>query len=277
MRLGGPIFDNITDPENWAEQLKHYRYKAAYCPIDSNASDSTINDYYKIAEKEDIIIAEVGAWSNPISSIKEIRDSAVMLCKKKLELAEKIGAKCCVNIAGSRGEQWDGPHSDNLTEETFEMIVETVREIIDAVKPLRAFYSLETMPWIFPDTADSYMKLICAVDRKQFAVHLDPVNMINSPIAYYNNSSIIKECFTKLGPYIKSCHAKDIVLSGNLTVHLDEIRPGLGALNYKVFLYELSKIDKDVPIMLEHLPSEEEYTKAAAYIRNEAEKQGLQI
>jgi hypothetical protein len=31
-----------------------------------------------------------------------------------LALADEIGSLCCVNISGSRGSQWDGPHPDNL-------------------------------------------------------------------------------------------------------------------------------------------------------------------
>jgi hypothetical protein len=90
------------------------------------------------------------------------------------------------------------------------MIVKTTQEIIDAVKPVRTFYSLETIPWVFPDSPDTYLGLIIAFDRNQFAVHLDPVNMISSPRRYYNNGAFIKECFEKMGPYIKNYHAKSI-------------------------------------------------------------------
>jgi hypothetical protein len=33
------------------------------------------------------------------------------------------------------------------------MVVAVVRDIMDAVKPTRAFYTLETMPWMYPDCA----------------------------------------------------------------------------------------------------------------------------
>jgi hypothetical protein len=61
-----------------------------------------------------------------------------------------------VNIAGARGEKWDGPYADNFSQDIFDLIVETVRGIIDAVKPTRTFYTLEPMPYIFPDSADGY-------------------------------------------------------------------------------------------------------------------------
>lgn len=45
-----------------------------------------------------------------------------------------------------------------------------------------------------PYSADIYLDLIRAVDRKAFAVHLDPVNMITNPLLYYDNANLIKEC-----------------------------------------------------------------------------------
>jgi sugar phosphate isomerase/epimerase len=154
------------------------------------------------------------------------------------------------------------------------MIVETTRAIIDHVKPTRTFFTLETMPWAYPDSSDSYLRLLKAIDRQRFAVHLDPVNLVCSPQRYFRNGRLIRECFKKLGPHIKSCHAKDILLSTKLTTHLDEVRPGMGGLDYTVFLKELSKFS-NVPLMLEHLPNAEEYRLAAEHVRSVANSIGL--
>jgi sugar phosphate isomerase/epimerase len=182
-----------------------------------------------------------------------------------------------VNIAGSRGTRWDGPHPKNLTDETFELIVETVREIIDAVAPTRTFYTLETMPWVFPDSPESYERLIDAIDRERFAVHLDPVNLVSSPQRYFQNADLIRNCFARLGPHIKSCHAKDILLREKLTTHLDEVRPGMGGLDYVAYLTELDKLDEDTPLMLEHLASPVEYVMAGAYIASAAHGAGVTL
>ena len=267
MRLGAPIFDDSSDPDAWINALRARGYTAAFCPLDHTATDDLIRQYAQAAQAADIVIAEVGAWSNPISPDEQTRRKALTLCQERLALADKIGALCCVNISGSRGEQWDGPHPDNLTQDTFDMIVDSVREIIDAVKPTRACYTLETMPWAYPDSPDSYLRLIETINREQFAVHLDPVNLICSPQRFYGNAALIRECFAKLGPHIKSCHAKDIALSGKLTVHLDEAPPGLGGLDYEVYLAELSKLGPDTPLLLEHLATEEEYGLAAEHVR----------
>jgi sugar phosphate isomerase/epimerase len=276
LRLGGPIFEKYDGPDAWAQAHKRLGYRAAYCPVGANEKDDVVNAYAKAAKKADIIIAEVGAWSNPISPDDNARRAALAKCREQLALADRIGANCCVNISGSRSEKkWAGPHPDNLTEETFDMVVETTRKIIDDVKPTRTHFTLEAMPWSFPDSPDSYVRLIKAIDRKRFAVHLDPVNFVSSPQLYFRNDLLIRDCFKKLGPHIKSCHAKDIILSEDVyTPHLDEVRPGLGKLDYAVFLKELSKFP-DTPLMMEHLPNAKEYGLAADYIHSVAKKLNL--
>jgi sugar phosphate isomerase/epimerase len=222
-----------------------------------------------------VVIAEVGAWSNPLSPDEDERSAALEKCKGSLQLAEEVGARCCVNISGSRGSKWDGPDAEDLTQETFDRIVETVRDIVDAVNPTRSCYALETMPWMYPDSPDAYASLIEAIDRPGFGAHLDPVNLINSPKRYFQNAALIRTCFRKLGPHIRSCHAKDSLLQTSLTVHLDEVRPGSGGLDYGVYLEELSKLDADTPLMLEHLDTEAEYTQGADYIRAVANANGI--
>ncbi|CAK4820410.1 unnamed protein product [Aphanomyces euteiches] len=267
MRLGGQVFLEQKNPESWANALKKAGFRATTCPISGDEDIAELDDYLKAAKQYDILISEVGAWSNPISRNEDTRRKAINYCIKRLELAERIGAQCCVNIAGSRGEQWDGPDPDNFSNETFELIVETTREIIDAVNPERTVFALEMMPWVFPDSADSYLSLIKAVDRKGLGVHFDPVNIISSPRIYYRNGDMIRDFFEKLGPYIRNCHAKDILLRGQLTVHMDEVIPGQGKLDYRTFLTEMNKLHPDTTLIIEHLSTREEYQQASDYIR----------
>ena len=278
IRFGGPIFEKYTSPEEWVSAVKKKGYSAAYCPVQPGEKHDVVLAYKNAAARADIRISEVGAWSNPIDPDEAKAKAAIEKCIRSLELAEEIEAGCCVNISGSwNPESWDGPHKDNLTPETFDLIVETTRKIIDAVKPERTFFTLEAMPWAYPDSVDSYLELIKAIDRKAFAVHLDPVNLINTPLKYYRNGELIKEAFQKLGKWIKNCHAKDTLINDTeLTLHISEARPGLGILDYRTFITEAAKLD-DVPLMLEHLEKEEDYDLAAAYVRSVGKELGMEF
>jgi sugar phosphate isomerase/epimerase len=277
IRLGGPVYgDEFRDPGTWVDAHKSKGYSAAYCPLDENADDATVAAYREAAENADIIIAEVGAWSNPISPDEAERKAALENCIRKLELADRIQARCCVNVSGSMavGEGSYGlPHPGNLTKDTFDLIVETTRKIIDSVKPTRTCFTLEDMPAAYPDSVDSYLELIKAIDRPGFAAHLDPVNIVSSPTLYYHNGDMIRDAFNRLGKYIRSCHAKDTILLNDLTVNLSETIPGRGNLDYAVYLRELARLD-NVPLMMEHI-EREEYPEAARFIRKTGESIGV--
>jgi sugar phosphate isomerase/epimerase len=274
VRLGGPVSGNFNDPSEWIKAVKSLGYSAAYCPVQPGASAELIKSFRSEAKKNNILIAEVGAWNNMMDLKENLRKDAIDKNIEALQLADEIGAGCCVNISGARGEVWDGPYPGNYSKETFDMIVETVRYVIDQAKPVNAFYTIEPMPYMIPDSPDSYLELIKAVGRKQFGAHLDVVNMISSPQKYFNNGAFIKECFAKMGNAIKSIHAKDIIILPKLTVNLEECRPGLGALDYGVYLRETSKL-KDIPFMLEHLEKMEDYKLAADYVRVAGAKEGI--
>ena len=270
---GVPVLLVKNDPT--AAAVRALGYGAAYCPAQGDADDETVAAYAAAAEAAGLVIAEVGAWSNPISADSRTRAEAVAKCKAALALADRIGARCCVNIAGSRGHAWDGHAAENFTDETFDAIVACVRDIIDSVAPTRTYYTLETMQWVPPDSIDGYERLLKAVDRERFAVHFDPVNLIHRPPRYHDTAGVIREFVGRLGPRIRSCPAKDVSLADRAIVHLDEVRPGLGNLDYRTFLTELDALDADTPLMLEHLPTGEEYARAAEHVRSVAKEVGV--
>ncbi|MFZ9858588.1 MAG: sugar phosphate isomerase/epimerase family protein [Roseiflexaceae bacterium] len=275
MRLGAPLFAQWHTPADWAQIVTTAGYRAAYAPVDEKADAQAIAAYRQVAVAHDIVIAEVGAWSNPLSVDATTRSQAIAFCQARLALADALGARCCVNIAGSRGSEWDGPDAANYTEDTFALIVDTVREIIDAVKPTHTYYTLETMPWMYPDSPESYLRLITAIDRPQFAAHLDPVNMINSVERFYQHRLFISHCIDVLGPYIRACHIKDMVIERPFVVSLRETAPGRGSLDYAYILRQLQRLDIDTPVLLEHLSESAEYDAAAAYVRTKAAEVGI--
>ncbi|MDP0496765.1 MAG: TIM barrel protein [Verrucomicrobiota bacterium JB024] len=278
MRLAGPDITPGESPAEWIADARNKKYAATKWPFPpATTPDEAARQkaYVEAAAKANLVIAEVGAWSNPIDPDTAKAEQAIRHCQESLALADEVGAKCCVNVSGSRNpDKWAGPHPTNFDPEVFDMIVEIVRKIIDAVNPKRTFYCLETMPWIFPSSPEEYLTLFKAIDRPGFAVHLDPVNMINCPERAYRNGEFLRECFRQLGAHIKSCHAKDIKLQENLTLHLDECRPGTGTLDYGIYLQELSRLHPDTPLLLEHLPKEE-YPLGVAHILEVAQAHNL--
>ena len=278
LRLGGPIFEKSDDPEVLARAHRAKGYRAAYCPKLSVADADRIKETERAFARNDVAIAEVGRWVNLLDADPDKRRQNLATVTDGLALADAIGARCCVDIAGSFSTtSWFGPHPDNLTPRFFDAAVENARKIIDAVKPTRTVFTYEMMAWSLPDSPDACLRMIEAVDRKAFAVHLDPCNLINSPERNYRSSDVIRECYAKLGPRIASVHAKDLAWDVEYAVHFREVRIGLGTIDYGVFLAEHAKHAPDVPLMLEHLPNEAEYDAARAQVIASGERIGLRF
>ncbi len=111
-----------------------------------------------------------------------------------------------------------------------------------------------------------------------FGVHLDPTNLINSPRRYYDTGAVIHECVEKLGPHIASCHAKDVALdTESAIVHLTETRIGTGNLDYAAYLECLDSLGRDVPLMLEHLSTPQDYAEAGNVVRRTAHRLGIDL
>jgi sugar phosphate isomerase/epimerase len=276
IRLGGPMFGAPNDPEALALAHRKLGYRAAYCPQVSLNEPEKIRAYAEAFARHDVVIAEVGRWVNLLDSDPEKRRRNLQTVTDGLALAEAIGALCCVDIAGSYSTtSWYGPHADNLSQKYFDASVENARKIIDAVRPKRAKFAYEMMGWSLPDSVDSCVKLIEAVDRPAFGVHLDPCNLVNCPQKFYDNTALLNECFDKLGPHIVSCHAKDLTWDVEMNIHFREVMPGKGSLDYTTYLRRLAKLPQNPPLMLEHLSGAEEYNAARESLFDLGRKAGV--
>jgi sugar phosphate isomerase/epimerase len=276
IRLGGPVFGKTSDPEELALAHRQLGYRAAYCPNVPLKDSAKIRACAEAFAKHDVAIAEVGRWVNLLEANPAKQRENLQTVTDGLALAEAIGARCCVDIAGSYNPtSWFGPDPENLSRRHFDASVENARKIIDAVKPTRTTFCYEVMGWAWPDSPDHYLNLIKAVDRKAFSVHLDPCNLVNCPEKFYRNSDLLNECFDKLGRWIVSCHAKDLTWDVEMNIHFREVAPGKGSLDYPTYLRRLARLPQNPPLMLEHLSTAEEYTGAREHLFEVGRAAGL--
>lgn len=276
--LGAPLFVKTSDPRELAREARRQGYSAAYCPAAAPHETEKLRAIEQGFSAENVVLAEVGVWVNLLDADPAKRKENLQRVTDGLAVAEAVGARCAVTICGSFNEKvWYGPHPKNLSQEFFDAAVENARKIIDAVKPKRTRFSYEMMGWSLPDSPDSYLKMIRAVDRTGFAVHLDVCNLVNSPERFYRNTALIEECFRKLGRWIVSCHAKDLEWQPEMNVHFVEVIPGRGEIDYRAYLRGLAGLATPAPLMLEHLKTAEEYAEGARFIRKVAGELGLEF
>ncbi len=266
MRLG--ISSSLwgLSPGEWAEKLSSIGCRSVVFPVDSSAPESLITEYAAEAKANDLLIAEVGIWRNAVSADPEEAKRNLEYSVNQLKLADKVKARCCVNVAGSLGTRWDGGYKENFSSKAWDKTVAMIQEVIDTAKPVNTYFTIESMPWMIPSSPEDYLRLIKDVDRDRFAAHLDIINMINSAERYFFSEEFLDKTFELLGPYIKSCHLKDIRLLDDYTFQLKECACGEGTFNFVKYIRKAGALDPDMPMIIEHLKSDADYENSVKYV-----------
>lgn len=269
MRLGISTSLYGLTPHEWADKLVSLGCRSVVFPVDCNADDNLIDEYVSEAKTHDLLIAEVGIWRNAISEDKTEAQKNLEYSINQLKLADRIGARCAVNVAGAiGGPRWDGGYKENFSQYTWDKTVDMIQTVIDEAKPVNTYFSIESMPWMIPTGPEEYMKLIEAVNRDRFAAHLDIINMINSAERYFFSEEFLQKSFDILGPYIKSCHLKDIRLLDEYTFQLKECACGEGTFNFVKYMQLATELDPDMPMIIEHLKNDNEYEESVSFVLN---------
>jgi sugar phosphate isomerase/epimerase len=268
------------DPVALARAHTAKGYTAAYAPQVSLSEGDKIQDIRKAFADEGVMIAEVGYWENLVDTDPATREAQRAQMRDALALAEELGARCAVDIFGSycHGNGNSQHVAKNFSAEAFDEAVEMARYFLDEVQPKTAYFAYEIFPFSVVDSPEMIEKLIQAVDRPQFGVHLDLVNLINCPRAYWTSGEIARECVRRFGDRIVAAHAKDLKMQEPaISVILEEVPAGQGVIDLATAMYELQQLPQEIPYMMEHLASAEEYDNAAAHFRAVAQGVGIVI
>ena len=255
-------------PEEWASKHKALGLETVVFPVSHNDGENAIMAYKKAADEAGLTIAEVGIWRNTLAAAPDERKHWIDYAVEQLRMADAIGAACCVNVVGTPyGPRWDGGYRNNFSPELWDMAIRMIRQIIDTARPKHTKFCIESMPWMIPSSPDEYLHLIEDVDRAEFGTHLDVVNMITTPRRYFFNEEFLEECFQKLHGTIVSCHLKDIILKQEYTFQLQECTCGEGTLDIELYARLATAENPCMPMIIEHLTTDEEYVASVRYVR----------
>jgi len=267
MRLGTSSPLKHSTPEEWADNQLRLGCRSVVFPLSCNDTENMIIAYKEAADKAGLSVAEVGIWRNALAQDASEREQNMDYCVGQLRLADYLNARCAVNVAGAFGPIWDGGYRMNYSDEAWHKTVDMVREIIDRADVHNTYFTLEPMPWMIPTGPKEYLRLIEEVDRERFAVHMDIINMISSADRYFHPEEFMDECFDILGNRIRSCHIKDVHLDRRYTLRLEECGPGDEEFPLAYYMSKINELDEDMPVILEHLDSDEDYIKYMGYLQ----------
>lgn len=168
-----------------------------------------------------------------------------------------------------RGHWW--PHRDNHTSETFTRLIDSLKQICPVAQGEGVTLAIEGHVLSPLDSPRRVRDLLDGVASPALKFNMDPVNFIGTVADVHDTTRVINELFDLLGADTVAAHAKDCTLGDALVVHIEEVVPGTGTLDYPLFMRRFEAICPAGYFMVEHLPDEKIAQARAALVRVAAE------
>ncbi|WP_062050036.1 sugar phosphate isomerase/epimerase [Bacillus sp. JCM 19034] len=162
--------------------------------------------------------------------------------KELIRYASQFGAPMIATEVGR-------PRPNGVFEKDWDKLYHSLLELIEEAKAWGVIVGLEAAHGHLIGSASTLKQMLDELNSSQVGVVLDPGNLLTQE-NYLEQDEVIEEAFQLLGDRIVACHAKDRFIDDSGV--LKETSPGLGLLNYDLFLKRLHQYKPECPIIIEH-------------------------
>ncbi len=242
------------------------------------ASEAEVRELKEACATNDVIFFDMHTVPYLIHPDLAERERQIAYVAEQCEAAERVGCPNVTTHVGTKStESAVAPHPDNWRIETWRESVASLKEILRRTEGMQVKLIIEAVNMTAMNNPRAHKRLMEDVGSDRLKVLLDPINMI-SLRNYFRTTELINECFDLLGEDIIACHAKDTyVLPNQMSAYLTEVAAGKGKLDYELYLARLGRMEWPRPLLIEHLPSDEEYEDAQRYIEETAARLGVKF
>jgi len=266
--------------------------------IDLSAGQITKDKCIKIRETfrdHNLPISCISGYTNIIHPDKAERERRMGYLKEIIRHAQYLGTPYVISETGTYNTESDWVHHPkNKTEEGFEECRKVIADLSQFAYDHGAMFLLETYVNNVVGSVEETVKMFAQVDHPGLGLLMDPTNYFETH-NIDRMDEILNQVFDTLSDKIKIGHAKDVKRSGDdkTEKHADigdadaleshtfrgvgEIElpaPGLGSLNYDLYLKRLAQKHPNVPMIIEHL-DEADVPRAKKFLDGKLRAQGL--
>lgn len=266
--------------------------------IDLSAGQITKDKCVKIRETfrdHNLPISCISGYTNIIHPDKVERERRVGYLKEIIRHAQYLGTPYVISETGTYNTESDWVHHPkNKTEEGFEECRKVIADLSQFAYDHGAVFLLETYVNNVVGSVEETVKMFAQVDHPGLGLLMDPTNYFETH-NIDRMDEILNQVFDTLSDKIKIGHAKDVKRSGDdkTEKHADigdadaleshtfrgvgEIElpaPGLGSLNYDLYLKRLAQKHPNIPMIIEHL-DEADVPRAKKFLDGKLRAQGL--
>lgn len=237
----------------------------------------------------------ISGYTNIIHPDPAERARRVGYLKEIIRNAQYLGTPYVISETGTYNTDSDWVHHPkNKTEEGFEECRKVITDLSQHAYDHGATFLLETYVNNVVGSVEETVKMFAQVDHQGLGLLMDPTNYFETH-NIDRMDAILNQVFDTLSDKIKIAHAKDVKRSGDdkSEKHADigdaeameshtfrgvgEIElpaPGLGLLNYDLYLKRLAQKHPNIPIIIEHL-EEADVPRAKSFLDGKLRAQGL--
>ena len=245
--------------------------------LDVSAGQNTKDKCVRIRETfrdHDLPICCVSGYTHLVHPEPSERRRRLSYLKEIIRQARHLGSPYVISETGTYSAESDWvAHPKNKTEEGFEECRAIIADLAQTAYDHGAVFLLETYVNNVVGSVEETMRMFAAVDHPGLGLLMDPTNYFESH-NIDRMDAVLNQVFDTLSDRIMIAHAKDVKRSGDDKgeKHADigdadaheshtfrgvgEIElpaPGLGALNYDLYLQRLARKHPNIPIIIEHL------------------------
>lgn len=220
-------------------------------------------------------ISCISGYTNLVNPDPAKRAANLAHLKQIIRYANELGSPYVISETGTFDPDSDWVHHyKNKTEEGYQECMAVVRDLVEFSRQHGVTFLAETYVNNVIGSVEETLRLFADINDAHLGLLMDPTNYFEK----HNIDQIDKtlnHIFNALSNKIKISHAKDVKratsaqgvkmanidaseahsLRGVGTIELPA--PGLGCLNYDLYLQRLSREYPNIPIIIEHLEEED--------------------
>ncbi|HOQ00933.1 MAG TPA: sugar phosphate isomerase/epimerase [Acetivibrio clariflavus] len=239
-----------------------------------------------------ISIVSISAYTNLVHPNREQREKNINYVKTLLKYARDFGTPYVISETGTYNTESDWLyHEKNSTEEAYQEIKAVIEDLAKFAYDHGAVFLVENYVNNIIGSVDQVARLFHDVDHPGLGLLLDPTN-------YFTDKNIdnvdeeLHRIFNVLEDKIKIAHAKDCRRAQNVQEKHADIdaashntfrgagaielpAAGMGVLNYDLYLKLLSRKHPNIPIIIEHIDSEEEIPNIKKFLDSKLKSVGV--
>ncbi|MBN9070113.1 MAG: sugar phosphate isomerase/epimerase [Rhizobiales bacterium] len=243
----------------------------------------------------DLPVCCISGYTNIVHPDKAERRKRLDYLKEIIRFARDFGSPYVISETGTYNPESDWVHHPrNKTEEGFEECRAVIADLARTAYDHGAVFCLETYVNNVVGSVEETVKMFAQVDHPGLGLLMDPTNYFEAH-NIDRMDQVLNQVFDTLSDRIRIAHAKDVKRSGDdkSEKHEDigdadaaeghtfrgvgEIElpaPGLGALNYDLYLRRLAEKHPNIPVIIEHL-AEDDIPRAKKFLDGKFRANGV--